>query len=204
MGPWSRSLIAAVVGNTERPDREVRNLRIEPGVIAAEVEGCEVAITAPLIPARIWRSIERYAAGMGALEEAVEGEVQSAHLEHLLQEDWDETLIPRRGQITRACSCDLGSVCAHVAAATFAFAEEIERGPRVLLRWRGVTGEARSAARVVADPWSGLDVQLRAGPRRMPSFAVLKRLGPSSPVGGTEDLAQVLRRAYECLVALDD
>jgi len=68
MGPWSRSFLAAVVGNAERPDLEVRNLRIEPGLITAEVEGCEVAITAPLIPTRIWRSSDsgRYGHRAGA------------------------------------------------------------------------------------------------------------------------------------------
>jgi len=196
MGPWSRSFLAAVVGNAQRPDLEVHNLRIEPGVIRAEVEGCEVAITAPLIPARIWRSIERFSAGMGALEEAVQGKVQSVHLEHLLEEDWDETLIPRRGQITRACSCDSAGDCEHVVAAAYAFADELESIPGVLLRWRGVTGTGDARARVVVDPWRGRAVEVQRTPRRMPTHTVLKRLSGEATL---PDGFATLRRAYDVL-----
>jgi hypothetical protein len=203
MGPWSRSFIAAVVGNAERPDLEVTDLRIEPGVITAEVDGCEVALAAPLIPARMWRSIERFATGMGALEEAVEGKVQSVHLEHLLEEDWSETLIPRRGQITRTCSCDPDSACEHITAAAYAFADELERIPRVLLRWRGVTSDSVSRARVVVDPWRGREVRGVTPPRRMPKYAVLKRLGSDAALG-TGELMQVLRGAYDRLTASGD
>jgi hypothetical protein len=198
MGPWSRSFIAAVAGNAERPDLDVRALRIEPGVITAEVDDCEVALTGPLIPARIWRSIERFATGMGALEEAVEGKVQSVHLEHLLEEDWSETLIPRRGQITRTCSCNPNRACEHITAAAYAFADELERVPRVLLRWRGVTGAGASPAHVVIDPWRGREVRGATAARRMPKYAVLKRLG-SDPALGTGELMQVLRGAYDRL-----
>lgn len=204
MGPWSRSFIAAVVGNAERPDLEVRNLRIEPGVITAEVEGCEVAITAPLIPARIWRTVERFANGMGALQEAVEGKVQSVHLEHLLEEDWDEVLIPRRGQITRVCSCDADGSCLHVIAAVYAFADDLERLPGVLLRWRGVTGAGETRAHAVVDPWRGRELRLATTPRRMPRHAVLKRLGSSSAARETDELGQVLRGAYERLIESSD
>jgi hypothetical protein len=201
MGPWSRSFLAAMVGNAERPALPVRELRIEPGLITAEVDGCEVAITAPVVPARIWRSIERFAVGMGALEEAVQGKVQSVHLEHLLEEDWDETLIPRRGQITRACSCDPTGDCVHVAATAYAFADELEGLPHVLLRWRGVTGARESPAHVVVDPWRGRTVELQRTPRRMPTHTVLKRLGenPALPDG-----LATLRRAYDVLAEPED
>jgi hypothetical protein len=200
IGPWSRSFLAVVAGNAERPELHARELRIEPGLITAEVEGCEVAITAPLIPARIWRSLERFAVGMGPLEEAVQGKVQSVHLEHLLEEDWDETLIPRRGQITRACSCDPTGECEHVVAAAYAFAEELERVPGVLLRWRGVTGAADSRAHVVIDPWRGRAIDVQREPRRMPTHTVLKRLGsdPALPDG-----VATLRRAYDVLAEED-
>jgi hypothetical protein len=201
MGPWSRSFLAAVVGNAEPPNLEVRNLRIEPGVITAEVEGCEVAIAAPVIPARIWRSIERFAAGMGPLEEAVQGKVQSVHLEHLLEEDWDETLVPRRGQITRACSCDPTGDCEHVPAAAYAFADELERVPGVLLRWRGVSGARDPRAHAVVDPWRGGNVQLQRTPRSMPRHTVLKRLGADAPL---PDGVATLNRAYDVLAEPED
>ena len=53
MGPWSRSFVAAVAGNADNPELEVTGLRINAGE-SAVVEGCEVAITAHVIPARIW------------------------------------------------------------------------------------------------------------------------------------------------------
>ena len=140
MGPWSRSFLAAVAGNAERPDLVVEDLRIEPGVISARVDGCEVTMTAAPIPQRIWTAMTRYAKGMGQLEDAVEGRVQSVHLEHLLDEDWGEQLVPRPRAIARACACDADAACEHVVALAFAAADEVERSARVLLRWRGVAG----------------------------------------------------------------
>ena len=75
-------------------------------MISARVDGCEVTLTAAPIPQRIWTAMTRYAKGMGQLEDAVEGRVQSVHLEHLLEEDWGEQLIPRPRAIARVCSCD--------------------------------------------------------------------------------------------------
>src|SRR5205823_6523460 len=88
MGPWSRSFLAAVAGNAERPSLEVTDLKIEPGVSSARVEGCEVSLSAAPIPQRVWSAVRRYADGIQQLEDALEGRVQSVHLEHLLQEDW--------------------------------------------------------------------------------------------------------------------
>jgi hypothetical protein len=200
MGPWSRSFVAAVAGNADRPELEVGALRVDPSEIWAVVEGCEVTVSAHVIPSRIWASMARYAQGMGQLEQAVEGRMQSVHLEHLLQEDWGELLIPRASQIAQACTCDESEGCEHVAAAAYAFADEIERTPRILLRWRGVADvtEAESAAPV--DPWQGKELSPLTEARPMPTYAVLKRLGVSEmSVSGSEDLAQALRIAYETL-----
>ncbi len=164
MGPWSRSFIAAVAGNAERPDLAVEDLRIEPGVISARVDGCEVTLTAAPIPQRIWTAMTRYAQGMGQLEDAVEGKFQSVHLEHLLEEDWGEQLVPRPRAIARACSCDADAVCEHVVAAAYAVADEVERSARVLLRWRGVAGVDDEAAEGSRDPWRGKELgEPRAG-----------------------------------------
>jgi uncharacterized Zn finger protein len=197
MGPWSRSFVAAVAGNADRPELEVEALRIDPGEIWAVVEGCEVTLSAHVIPARIWAQMARYAQGMGQLEMAVEGRMQSVHLEHLLQEDWGELLIPRASQIAQSCTCDESAGCEHVAAVAYAFADEIERTPRVLLRWRGVADltEAESAAPV--DPWQGRELDSLADARPMPTYAVLKRLGRSELSVGDEDVANALRAAYE-------
>jgi hypothetical protein len=198
VGPWSRSFAAAVAGNADRPELEVGALRVDPGEIWAVVEGCEVTVTAHVIPARIWAQMARYAQGMGQLEQAVEGRMQSVHLEHLLQEDWDELLIPRASQIAQSCTCDEGGGCEHVAAVAYAFADEIERTPRVLLRWRGVADVTETESAAPADPWQGNGLSPLAQARPMPTYAVLKRLGASEmPVGGDEDLAQALRIAYD-------
>jgi len=198
MGPWSRSFVAAVAARAERPDIEVDALRVDPGEIWAVVGGCEVTLSAHVIPARIWASMARYAQGMGQLEQAVEGRMQSVHLEHLLQEDWGELLIPRASQIAEACTCDESAGCEHVAAVAYAFADEIERTPRVLLRWRGVADVTEAESAAPADPWQGRELSPGAEARPMPPYAVLKRLGPSEMfVAGNEDLANALRVAYE-------
>jgi uncharacterized Zn finger protein len=202
MGPWSRSFVAAVAGNADRPELAVEALRVDPGEVWAVVEGCEVTLTAHVIPARIWTSMARYAQGMGQLEQAVEGRLQSVHLEHLLQEDWGELLIPRASQIAQACTCDESEGCEHVAAVAFAFADAIEQTPRILLRWRGVADVNETDSAEPADPWQGKELSALAEPRPMPTYAVLKRLGPSEMyVGGNDDLATALRVAYEALVS---
>jgi hypothetical protein len=202
MGPWSRSFVAAVAGNADNPELEVTALRINAGEIRAVVEGCEVTLSAHVISARIWTSMARYAQGMGQLEQAVEGRIQSVHLEHLLQEDWGELLIPRASQIAQACTCDESAGCEHVAAAAYAFADEIERTPRVLLRWRGVADVTEEESASPADPWQGKELSALTEARPMPRYAVLKRLGPSEMyLGGNEDLANALRIAYEALVS---
>jgi hypothetical protein len=201
MGPWSRSFVAAVAGNADNPELEVTALRVNAGEIWAVVEGCEVTLTAQVIPARIWASMARYAQGMGQLEQAVEGRIQSVHLEHLLQEDWGELLIPRASQIAQSCTCDESAACEHVAAVAYAFADDIERTPRVLLRWRGVTDVTEAESAAPADPWQGKELGDLGAPRAMPTYSVLKRLGPSEIyVGGNEDLANALRIAYEPLI----
>jgi hypothetical protein len=202
MGPWSRSFVAAVAGNADPPDLEVTALRIDAGEIWAVVEGCEVTVTAHVIPPRIWASMARYAQGMGQLEQAVEGRMQSVHLEHLLQEDWGELLIPRASQIAQACTCDEGGGCEHVAAVAYAFADETERTPRILLRWRGVADLVEAESATPADPWQGKELTALADALPMPTHAVLNRLGPSEMYsGGAEDLANALRRAYEAVAS---
>jgi hypothetical protein len=198
MGPWSRSFIAAVAGNSERPDLVVEDLRIEPGVISARVDGCEVTLTAAPIPQRIWTAMTRYAKGMGQLEDAVEGRAQSVHLEHLLEEDWGEQLIPRPRAIARVCSCDEDAVCEHVVVVGYAFADELERSARALLQWRGVAAVDNADAES-SDPWQGVELS-QPTVREMPRHAVLKRLGPTGMQLGGDDLTNPLQVAYDALV----
>jgi hypothetical protein len=201
MGPWSRSFVAAVAGNAERPDLDVTDLRIEPGAITGDVEGCVATVSASPIPARTWESITRFARGMGPLEEAVAGRLQSVHLEHLLEEDWDEHLIPRRSAIWQSCSCD-AETCPHRVALAYAVADEIDVRPLELLRWRGLGGA--ESTRDVADPWRGGEVHVSPSPRPMPKYAVLKRLGSGANAQVPDELGRVLHGAYDRLTSSSD
>ena len=191
-GPWARSVLAAVAGDI-RPDAHVDAIDVEVGRVTAQVEGCEVTLTVGRVPPRIWAAMAAYARGRGALEDAVEGRMQSSHLEHLLAEDWGEPLVPRPRAIGRTCTCDERGDCEHVAAAGLAFADAIDGDPGLLLRWRGCGVDLQPSG----DPWTGSALPEPAEPRVMPVGAVLKRLGPSGISVGDEDLADVLLAAYE-------
>ncbi len=188
MGPWSRSFIAAVAGNAERPDLDVADLKIEPGLISAHVDGVEVTLSAVPIPQRIWAPVIRYAQGMGQLEDSVAGRFQSVHLEHLLEEDWGEKLIPRMSAITRSGGDR------ELAAVAFAVADRIDESPAELLVWRGIEGGER--VRPTADPWVGGPLE-QPEPRVVPEHAVLKRLGASGIPSSGGDLSNALRVAYD-------
>jgi hypothetical protein len=211
MGPWSRSFVAAVVARTERPSdealAEVRDLTVDVGLIRARVGECTVTLSADPVPPRIWAAMTRFARGRGPLEEAVAGRVQSVHLEHLMAEDWGEPLVPRARSIARSCTCDEEDMCEHIVAATFAFADQVDDDPSVLLRWRGCIDDppAVEAHPVVQeerqseDAWNGGALPDPRAPRVVAPGAVLKRLGPSQVRVGDEDLSDVLSRAYDRL-----
>jgi uncharacterized Zn finger protein len=100
------------------------------------------------------------------------------------------------------CTCDESAGCEHVAAVAYAFADEIERTPRILLRWRGVADVSETDSSAPVDPWRGEELSPASQVRPMPMYAVLKRLGSSEMfVGGTDDLADALRVAYNVLVS---
>ncbi len=151
-GPWSRLLASAIVGDEgssraelgRRLAREgrVRSLRVEAGELGGLVDGHTVALTAERLPPRIWAAISRFARGSRPLEAAVAGREQSVHLEHLLTVDWEAPLVPPRAAIGRSCSCPAEGACEHVAALAYVLADELDRDPSLLLRWRGCTDDA--------------------------------------------------------------
>jgi len=196
-GPWAESLLVAIGGSEGcQTPLQVSDTVVGIGRLTARVGECEVTLGAERIPRSTWLSMVRFARGMGALEEAVNGRLQSPHLEVLLNEDWDEQLIPRPGQIRRACSCDESGRCEHVAAVGVAFADAIDQDPSLLLRWRGCVDEDEPEAEQ-ADQWLGGALPEPRPPRGLPVGAVLKRLGASGIQVGDEDLADVLQVAYE-------
>jgi len=197
------------VGRAERPSDEqldeIRDITVDVGKIQAQVGECTVTLSAERVPPRIWSAMKRFAQNRGPLEEAVAGRTQSVHLEHLMAEDWGEPLIPRASAITSACTCDERRACEHIVALTFAFADEIDGNPSLLLSWRGCVKNAPDAEAApplsesvakVGDLWQGGLLPAAGSGRALPAGAVLKRLGPSRVRVGEGDLVEVLRRAY--------
>ena len=210
-GPWARLFATAVVPDESSSVAEqgrrlvpsVGSLVIEAGKLSASVDGCEVTIAAEAVPPRIWAALSRSARQNPQLIAAIEGRAQSVHLEHLMTLDWERPLVPRKRELLRACSCHRGGACEHVAALAYAFAEEIDRQPSALLRWRGVDAveEAEPEPTVVVETappsaWEAGSLPEPRPVRPLPVGAVLKRFGPSGLRAGTGDLADVLERAY--------
>lgn len=212
-GPWARLFATAVVPDEGSSVAEqgrqlvesVENMVVEAGTLSASVDGFEVTIAADPVPPRIWTALTRSARNSPQVIAAIEGRAQSVHLEHLMTLDWDRPLVPRKRELVRGCSCHRGGACEHVAALAYAFAEEIDRDPSALLRWRGVDAveeaepepEAELAIETVPpEAWEAGSLPEPRPLRPLPVGAVLKRLGPSGLKVGGDDLVDVLERAY--------
>ena len=204
-GPWAAAFLEAVGGDDPAfADPDVGALSVQEGAISAEVDGCAVSFVEDVVPQRLWAAMWRFARGNGPLEDAVEGRIQSDHLEHLLREDWEVALVPDR--ISHSCSCDGAAVCLHVAATARAVADAIDADPSVLLVWRGCTPErARLPLELdddepelpAAEEWEGGAIPEPRPRRPLPPGAVLKRLGHLGVRVGERDLADVLQVAYD-------
>ena len=218
-GPWARLLASAVLPDEGSSLAErgralvrlgaVRDLVVTTGAVEGCVGDCDVTIGAEPVPPRIWAAMTRSARGNDPLEAAVEGRGQSVHLEYLMTADWEQPLVPRTTALARHCTCGRTSGCEHLAALAYAFAQEIDRDPSILLRWRGCEAAQEEAEPAVADAravipedaWEGGPLPAPRPLRPLPTGAVLKRLGPSGlRVGGT-DLAELLQRAYASFAA---
>ncbi|MGZ8783298.1 MAG: hypothetical protein ACXWZB_07345 [Gaiellaceae bacterium] len=220
-GAWARLFASSAVrdegsstaerGRTLAREGAVHSVTVAEGVLTARVDGGverTVTISAPPVPPRIWSAVSRSTRGNRQLEAAVEGRGQSVHLEHVLTVDWEEPLVP--APQTLVCECDCGDApgCAHVAALAYVFADQIDRDPGLLLRWRGCIARDETPVWLAPDPepepalaasgdiWAGGPLPELGPPRPLPTAAVLKRLGPSGIQVGAQDLAEVLQRAY--------
>ena len=189
MGPWTKALAEALGGG--QSELEVEGLRVEPGFVTARVGECTVTLSAPTIRPRLWAAVVRSASGRG-LERAVRGEVQSEQLQHLLEHDWEEPLVPPAAAIVRVCSCDTSGRCDHVAAVARDLAAAIEADPAELLRWRGCLGDRPA----VDDPWRGGVLPALPLPARRPPQSTLQRFGASGVRAGDEDVLETLLRVY--------
>jgi hypothetical protein len=92
-----------------------------------------------------------------------------------------------------------------VAALAYAVAQEIDREPALLLRWRGCGRSdhepepepaAAAPAAPAGDPWLAGTLPPPRPLRPLPTGAVLKRLGPSGVRVSGSELETVLARAY--------
>ncbi len=172
MGPWARALLDALPGSVA--GRTVSDLRVEPALITARVDGRPVTLAAPPIAAGIWT----------AVESAVTTDRQSLELAQLLEHTWEEPLVPE--ELVRVGSDD------DVAALAEAVAERIERDPSTLLRWRGYGGEPREGE----EAWTGGPLPPLPPPARRPPDSVPKRFGSSGIPTAEGDLVEALVRAY--------
>jgi uncharacterized Zn finger protein len=214
-GPWARAFGAALIPDESDPVAmagralvdAVSDLRIEPGLITARVGECTVTLSAPTIPPRIWAAMVSYARGRGVLERAVNGEVQSEQLMHLMAQDWDEPLIPWSNAVTSVCICDADGPCVHTAALVYAFAAEVDSNPDLVLRWRGCAPRTMSsdlpAVPRTSHPWSGGTFPVITDRRTIRATSIPRRLGPSGVNAGKQDLADALAAVYSTL-NLDD
>jgi hypothetical protein len=151
----------------------VTELRVEPSLITAKVDGRPVTLSAPPIAPGVW----------AAVSAAVTPGRQSLELAHLLEHTWEEPLVP--AEVVRV------GADAAVAAVAHAVAEAIDRDPATLLRWRGY-----GAAVADDDPWRGSELPPLPAPARRPPESVPKRFGASGIATADGDLVEVLVRAY--------
>ena len=167
-----------------------------------------VTIAAEPVPPRIWTAMARFARGnRRSRRRSGPRAVGAARAPD--DEDWSEPLVPRASALGATCTCDADGACEHVAALAYAVAQEIDRDPSLLLRWRGCEAEDEIEPRELPplplvepeDAWAAGPLPEPRPLRPLPAGAVLKRLGPSGLRVGGDDLADVLQRAYASFAA---
>ena len=177
-GPWARQF-AHRYQVPEVPGTRVTGLRVESSLITATVDGRPVTLSAQPIPAGVW----------AAIAAQVTPDRQSLELAQLLEHTWEEPLVPE--ELVRVGADE------DVAAVAGAVADEIERDPSTLLRFRGFAAES------VDDDaaWRGSELPPLPPPARRPPDSVPKRFGASGIVVGGEDLAETMVRVYRRFAA---
>ena len=236
---WSRRFIAALhqAADTSRLGRgrsyarsgQVMDLRVNPGVVTAKVQGSDprpYQVKIGLVPFtdEEWARAEEALAGQalflasllaGEMPRDVEDAFTAAGL----------SLFPASPEELRTeCSCpDAANPCKHTAATFYILAEAFDEDPFLVLAWRGRTRaqllerlrELRAAAPIASVPveaapppppdfWSaGPELAgLHFAPRAAPvPDAVLLQLGPLPPEAGGERTRQALSGAYSVFTA---
>jgi hypothetical protein len=174
VGPWTRAFLDLWDRAPLGSDPVVTDIRVEPALITARVDGRRVTLSAQPIPPGIW----------AAIEAQVTTDRQSEELAQLLDHTWEEPLVP--SDVVRVGEAD------DVAAVTRAVADRIEEDPATLLRWRGY----RAGGDVDGDAWRGGELPPLPPPARRPPDSVPKRFGTSGIHTADGDLVELLVRVY--------
>jgi hypothetical protein len=173
VGPWAR--VFATLHVRQPSHGTVTDLRVEPSLVTARVDGRRVSLSAPPIAGGIW----------AAIEAQVTPDRQSEQLAQLLEHTWEEPLVP--AELVRVGAEE------DVAAVAHAVAEEIDRDPSTLLRFRGYDAGAAAGGN---DAWRGGELPPLPPPARRPPDSVPMRLGTSGIRTADGDLVDVLVRVY--------
>lgn len=173
-GPWARAFADRYQVPQVPGTGVVTELRVEPSLITARVEGRQVTLSAQPIPPGVW----------AAIAAQVTPDRQSLELSQLLEHTWEEPLVPT--ELVRVGADE------DVAAVIGAVAADIERDPSTLLRFRGYA--ARPAGD--DDAWYGGELPPLPPPARRPPDSVPKRFGASGIPTADGELVEVLVRAY--------
>jgi hypothetical protein len=83
-GPWARALLERHQLTAAAPTAVVTDLRVEPSLITARVDGRPVTLSAPPIAPGVW----------AAIDGSVTADRQSESLAQQLEHIWDEPLVP--------------------------------------------------------------------------------------------------------------
>lgn len=166
-----------------RGDR-VRDLRIEPGVIRALVQGNRdrpytVTVTVPIFDDATWsKLLDTMAGEVGHLAALLDGELPAGI-------GAEQELLPGPGEMGTHCSCtDWAGPCKHAAAVCYLTAQVLDVDPFALLLLRGRTNvEVLGALRDRRKPtWSVPEGMLaKAAYRRVPAPLPVLALPASQP-----------------------
>jgi hypothetical protein len=171
-GPWARAFADRF--DAQEAAGAVAELRVEPSLITARVDGRDVTLSAQPIPPGVW----------AAIAPQVTPDRQSLELAQLLEHTWEEPLVPEE-LVRVGAEEDVAAVAGAVAAA-------IERDPSTLRRFRGYG----AATADDDDAWRGGELPPLPPPARRPPDSVPKRFGASGIPTADGELVEVLVRAY--------
>ena len=176
---WGRAFLEAIAevadagrltrGRTYARSGQVVNYHIEPGAVAAEVQGSQPRPFTSVLTLRVLRDerldelVEQVRDTPGMLAQLASGS---------LPQELGPLLLPTTAaELDFSCTCpDDGWPCKHVAALCYIFAERLDESPAVMLTLRGldldtlIRGVQRDDGPTVSDDLYGENVTLPALP----------------------------------------